>query len=94
LSLSYNLSEQQYSSLLHVVRDSIIKLFFYLLALEKDGWFLVLGAWTQLTGAGILGANVVLVQRSEEHEPPACLDLPGGDGRPLVIVNRPINQPG
>ena len=55
---------------------------------------MILGAWTQITGAGILGANVVLVQRSEEHEPPACLDLPGGDGRPLVIVNRPINQPG
>ena len=46
----------------------------------------------RLLGAGVLGDGLgsfrdgVLGQLSGEEEPDSRLDLPGGDGRPLVVV--------
>ena len=48
-----------------------------------------------LLGAGVLGDSLgalrdgVLGQLTGEQEPDGGLDLPGGDGRPLVVVGEP-----
>ena len=49
---------------------------------------------SNLLRAGVLGnclgtlRNGVLGQLSGKQKPDGCLDLPGGDGRPLVIVGQ------
>jgi len=47
-----------------------------------------------LLGAGVLGDSLgalrhgVLGQLTRQEEPDSCLDLPGGDGGPLVVVGQ------
>jgi len=69
-----------------------------LVALKKAGCFQVLGGRTlsthSLLGAGVLGHSLgalghsVLGQLAREQEPHSSLDLPGGDGGPLVVVGQ------
>ena len=48
-----------------------------------------------LLGAGVLGDGLgslrdgVLGQLSGQEEPHGCLNLPGGDGGPFVVVGKP-----
>ena len=55
--------------------------------------------WSSLVGQDLLGAGVlghslsslrdgVLGQLSGQEKPDRCLDLPGGDGGPLVVVSQ------
>ncbi len=67
------------------------------MALKKAGWFSGTG-WLasghSLLGAGVLGDSLgalrhgVLGQLTGEQEPHSGLDLPGGDGGPLVVVGK------
>ena len=68
-----------------------------LVALKKAGCFQVLVGSTladSLLGAGVLGHSLgalrhgVLGQLTGEQEPHSRLDLPGGDGGPLVVVGQ------
>ena len=62
-----------------------------LVALKRASWFIA-GEGYCLLGAGILGDSFsslrdgVLGQLSWQEEPDSSLDLPGGDGGPLVVV--------
>ena len=71
-----------------------------LVALKKAGCFQVLVGSTladSLLGAGVLGHSLgalrhgVLGQLTREQEPHSGLDLPGGDGGPLVIASAGAN---
>ena len=69
-----------------------------LVALKKAGCFQVLVGGTQaqhsLLGAGVLGDSLgalrhgMLGQLTRQEEPDSSLDLPGGDGGPLVVVGQ------
>ena len=64
-----------------------------LVALKRASWFIA-GEGYCLLGAGILGDSFsslrdgVLGQLSWQEEPDSSLDLPGGDGGPLVVVGK------
>ena len=64
-----------------------------LVALKRASWFIA-GEGYCLLGAGILGDSFsslrdgVLGQLTGEEEPDSGLDLPGGDGGPLVVVGQ------
>ena len=63
------------------------------LALKRAGGVVMKGR-NNLLGAGILGDGLgslgdgVLSQFSGQEEPDSSLDLPGGDGGPLVVVGQ------
>ena len=63
-----------------------------LVALKRADWLLECGC--SLLGAGVLGDSLgslrdgVLGQLTGEEEPDSSLDLPGGDGGPLVVVGK------
>jgi len=70
---------------------------FDLVALKKAVWFSGtrwLAAGHSLLGAGVLGDSLgalrhgVLGQLTGQQEPDSGLDLPGGDGGPLVVVGK------
>ena len=69
------------------------------MALKKAVWFSGTGCWLaaaahSLLGAGVLGDSLgalgdgVLGQLAGEQKPHGRLDLPGGDGGPLVVVGQ------
>ncbi len=62
----------------------------------EDRFFLwaTIRSVVNLLGAGVLGDSLgslrdgVLGQLSGQEKPDSSLDLPGGDGRPLVVVSK------
>ena len=64
-----------------------------LVALKRASWFIA-GEGYCLLGAGILGDSFgslrdgMLGQLSWQEEPDSSLNLPGGDGGPLVVVGK------
>ena len=64
-----------------------------MVALKRAGFLMVKGR-SCLLGAGVLGHGLgslrdgVLGQFSGQEKPDRGLDLPGGDGRPLVVVSQ------
>ena len=63
-----------------------------LVALKRADWLVECSC--RLLGAGVLGDSLgslrygVLGQLTGEEEPDSGLDLPGGDGGPLVVVGK------
>ena len=63
-----------------------------LVALKRAGWVDIRRKQYSLLGAGVLGDSLgslrdgVLGQLTGQEEPDSSLDLPGGDGGPLVVV--------
>ena len=65
-----------------------------LVALKRAGWVVIRWKQYSLLGAGVLGDSLgslrdgVLGQLTGQEEPDSSLDLPGGDGGPLVVVGK------
>ena len=65
-----------------------------LVALKRAGWVDIRRKQYSLLGAGVLGDSLgslrdgVLGQLTGQEEPDSSLDLPGGDGGPLVVVGK------
>ena len=65
-----------------------------LVALKRAGWVDIRRKQYSLLGAGVLGDSLgslrdgVLGQLTGQEEPDSSLDLPGGDGGPLVVVGQ------
>ena len=65
-----------------------------LVALKRAGWVDIPRKQYSLLGAGVLGDSLgslrdgVLGQLTGQEEPDSSLDLPGGDGGPLVVVGK------
>ena len=65
-----------------------------LVALKRAGWVGICRKQYSLLGAGVLGDSLgslrdgVLGQLTGQEEPDSSLDLPGGDGGPLVVVGK------
>ena len=65
-----------------------------LVALKRAGWVVICRKQYSLLGAGVLGDSLgslrdgVLGQLTGQEEPDSSLDLPGGDGGPLVVVGK------
>ena len=64
------------------------------MALKRAGWVDIRWKQYSLLGAGVLGDGLgslrdgVLGQLTGQEEPDSSLDLPGGDGGPLVVVGK------
>ena len=64
------------------------------MALKRAGWIDIRWKQYSLLGAGVLGDSLgslrdgVLGQLTGQEEPDSSLDLPGGDGGPLVVVGK------
>ena len=65
-----------------------------LVALKRAGWVVIYRKQHSLLGAGVLGDSLgslrdgVFGQLTGQEEPDSSLDLPGGDGGPLVVVGK------
>ena len=65
-----------------------------LVALKRAGWVGIGMKRYSLLGAGVFGDSLgslrdgVLGQLTGQEEPDSSLDLPGGDGGPLVVVGQ------
>ena len=72
----------------------VIVFLIILVALKRAGWVDIGRKQYSLLGAGVLGDSLgslrdgVLGQLTGQEEPDSSLDLPGGDGGPLVVVGK------